>query len=133
MYVTIRMAGIVLLLLAIYGLIIWGLTLALRRLGVPSGRVIVLGCLIFGGGMGLWVVRAWPMDSIMLINLPAVLAGDAIYRWTIQIWGNPASSQAHYTIPWISRIPQVYFLTSMVIWGILGLLAQLAHNRRHQI
>lgn len=133
MYVGIRMAGMILVLLAIYGLIIWGLALALRRLGVLSGKVAVLGCLIFGGGMGFWVVRAWPLDSIMLMDLPAVLAGDAIYRWTIQIWGNPASSQAHFTIPWIYRIPQVYFMTSIVIWGILGLLAQLAHNRRHQI
>ncbi len=117
----------------IYGLILWGLASALRRLGVPSRRVILLAFLIFAAGTGIWTALVWPLDSATLVNLPAAFLGDALYQWSIRLIGDPASSQAHYTIPWVLRVPQVYVLVSFLVWGSLGLVIQLIRNRWPQI
>ncbi len=117
----------------IYGLILWGLASALRRLGVPSRRVILLAFLLFAGGTGIWAALVWPLDSATLVNLPAASFGDALYQGAIRLIGDPASPQAHYTIPWVLRVPQVYVLASFVVWGPLGLGIQLVRNRWFQI
>ncbi len=124
---------IILALFTLYGLIIWGLTLALRKLGVPPKMAIILGFLAFAAGAGSWASLAWPLDTITLINFPAVLLGDTLYQQSILYLGNPHASQAHYTIPWFLRVPQVHFTASIILWGLLGLVVQLTHNRRHQI
>ncbi|MDO8567242.1 MAG: hypothetical protein Q7R57_00845, partial [Dehalococcoidales bacterium] len=72
---------------------------------------------------------AWPLDVITLINFPAVILGETIYIESIQHIGDPHSSQAHYTIPWLLRIPQVHVLASMIVWGTLGFLIQFVRNR----
>ena len=67
-------------------------------------------------------------DNIFLPNIPGVLLGDEVYVHSIDFLGDPSSAQAHYTIPWILRIPQVYVPVSILFWGLLGLIIQVAHN-----
>ena len=117
----------------IYGLVLWGLTLALRKLRVPSKWAIALAFLIFAVGTGVWAAVVWPLDTSTLINLPASLFGDALYQWSIRYLGDLSSPQAHYTIPWLLRIPQVYVLASIIVWGLFGLVIQLVLNYRRQI
>jgi hypothetical protein len=123
----------ILVLFTVYGLVLWGLTLALRRLGVPSKGSIIIAFLIFAVGTGVWVALVWPLDSSTLLNFPASLFGDALYQWSIRYLGDPSSPQAHYTIPWLLRVPQVYVVASIILWGFLGLMIQLIHNHRRQI
>jgi disulfide bond formation protein DsbB len=119
---------VILVLFVFYSLIIFGLIIALRRLKVPAKIAIVLGFLIFSVISGLGVVWRWPDDISVMVNFPASLTGDWIYQVSIQYLGDPASSQAHYTIPWILRIPQVYVLASVLFWGLAGLLVQLIRD-----
>jgi hypothetical protein len=85
-------------------------------------KLIYIGCfLLFGIGVGF--ISVWfdnNTDTIFFVNIPGTVIGDGIYSGTIKLFGDPASSQAHYTIPWIFRIPQVYVLASGVFWGLLG-------------
>lgn len=119
---------VILVLFVFYSLIIFGLILALRRLEVPAKIAIVLGFLIFSVISGLGVVWRWPDDISVMVNFPASLIGDWIYQVSIQYLGDPHSDQAHYTIPWILRIPQVYVLASVLFWGLVGLLIQIIRN-----
>jgi hypothetical protein len=123
----------IVVLFVIYGLVLWGLILALRRLGIPSKGRIIIAFLVFAAGMGVWASLAWPLDMLTMINLPASLFGDALYQWSIRYLGDPGSPQAHYTIPWLLRVPQVYVLASIVFWGCLGLVLQLAVNLRNHV
>jgi hypothetical protein len=123
----------VLVVLVIYGLVIMVITSSLRVAGVPARVRTLLAFLIFGVGLGVWVSLAWPLDSVTLVNLPAVLFGDALYTCSIQYLGDPGSSQAHYTIPWLFRVPRIYFMASLVFWVGLGTLIQLIINNRQQI
>jgi hypothetical protein len=116
-------------LLAIYGVITLGLTAVLHRMRIPSHWAIVLSFLIFGVAGGLLSAWQWPLDSITILNLPAALLGPAVYNWTIQYFGDPSSSQAHYSIPWLFRLPQVFILVSVIFWGLLGSLFQIVYNR----
>ncbi len=120
---------VVVILFVIYGLVIGGLTLALRKLGVPSKWAIAFGFLLFSIGAGLWATQIWPRDTVVMVNFPAVLFGDVLYGGSIRYLGDPHSSQAHYTIPWFLRVPQVYFTASIILWGLVGLVIQLIHNR----
>lgn len=78
------------------------------------------------GLVGTW--WSYISDSPFLPNLPAVLLGDQIYILSVDIFGNPHSGQAHYTVPWLLRIPQVYVFVSFVLWGLFGLAVKLAHR-----
>ncbi len=114
---------------SIYSLAIFGLILVLRRLKVPMKIAIVSGFLIFGVAMGFGVAWLWPLNDIgVVVNIPAALIGVLIYQWSIKYLGDPSSFQAHYTIPWILRIPQVYVLASVLFWGLVGLLIQIVRN-----
>jgi len=66
----------------------------------------------------------WPKDPfyIFILNAPALCLGDLVYNSLISFFGNPSSPQAHYTIPWMFRIPQIYFFTSIVFWFIIGVI-----------
>jgi hypothetical protein len=90
---------------------------------------ILLGFLLFGLLMG-FLTALWSQlsDNIFLPNFPAVLYGDAVYEYSIILFGNPNFSQAHYTIPWLLRVPQVYVPVSMLFWGLCGLVIQLASS-----
>ena len=121
-----------LVLFAVYGLVLWGLTSVLHKLGVPAKGAIILSFLVFAVAAGVWATQIWPMDTVVMVNLPAVYFGDALYMWSIRYLGEPSSSQAHYSIPWLLRVPQVYVVASITVWGLLGMTIQLIHNRRYQ-
>lgn len=114
---------------AIYSLVILMLVLLLRKIGVPGGRAIILGFLIFGAVTGVLMAWAWPLDSSIYFNPFATYLGDQVYNLSIQYLGEMHSAQAHYTIPWLLRIPQVYVLTSMVLCGLVSLAFQWVYNR----
>ena len=114
---------------AIYGLVILGLVMAFRKMQIPSKKAIILGFLVFGTVIGFLTAWAWPADSSFYFNVFGALLGDQVYNLSIQYFGDIISPQAHYTIPWILRIPQVYVITSIVLYGSVGLLLQLAYNR----
>jgi len=87
-------------------------------------KVIITGFLIFGIAAGL--IAIWfreHTDMVFLLNIPGTLLGDAIYGLSIRIIGDPHSAQAHYTIPWLFRIPQVYVPASILFWGLIGTLS----------
>jgi hypothetical protein len=119
-----------LVLTATYGLVIWGLVAILRLRRVSPKRAIVLGFLVFGITTGLLVVWDWPLDRITYYNLFTVLLGNEVYQLSITVLGDPHSDQAHYTIPWFLRIPQVYLIVSAIFWGLLGLILQAAVNKQ---
>ncbi len=119
----------VLIFSAIYGLEIFGCIVLLRIMGVSAKWRIVLGFLIFGTVTGFLVILLWPQDNMLLVNLPAGYIGFQVYIWSIQLFGNPNSFNAHETIPWLLRIPQVYMLVSILFWGALGSVIQIAVNR----
>lgn len=77
--------------------------------------------LIYGVTIGYIsvVVRGW--DPILLFNGPAILVGDWVNKSAINYLGDPHSGNAGLTIPWVFGIRQVYFLTSIAFWGLIGL------------
>jgi len=114
---------------AIYGLVILGLVMAFRKMQVSSKKAILLGFPVFGIAVGFLTAWAWPADSSFYFNVLGALLGDQIHNMSIQYFGDIISPQAHYTIPWILRIPQVHVVTSIVLYGLVGLLLQLIYNR----
>ena len=95
-------------------------------MGVSSERRIVLSFPIFGTVTGYLVVRAWPSDIGVAINIFTNFLGYEVYHLSILYLAEPN----HYTIPWILRIPQVQFPVSIVFWSLLGALVQFIYNRR---
>jgi len=83
--------------------------------------IIMIGFIIYGIAVGF--IAVWfrqNTDTVFLLNIPGTLLGDAVYGLSIRFFGDPHSSQAHYTIPWLFRIPQVYVPISVLFWGLLG-------------
>lgn len=96
---------------------------------------ILIGFLAYGLIVG--VLSTWwqgVSDSIFLLNIPGVMLGDEAYHLAIRYLGDPSSPQAHFTIPWILRINQVYAPVSIIFWGLIGLVVQLIYNirKRHK-
>ena len=118
-----------LILLAIYSIVILGLVLLLRKMGVSGKRAIILSFLVFGAVTGILTAWVWPIDSSVYFNFFASLLGDQVYNLSIQYFGDSSSPQAHYTIPWILRIPQVYVIASLILCGLVSLPLQWASNR----
>ena len=124
---------IILLCLAIftaYGLAVFGIFAFLRRMDVSSSKAVFLSFLIFGSVTGFLLFKTWPSEGAIYISIPPAVIGDEIYSSSIRYFGDPSSAQAHYTIPWVLRIPQVYFFTSIGFWGVTGLIVQLVYNRK---
>lgn len=115
--------------LGLYGLVIAALAWMLRRLGVPGSRAILSGFLVYGLAAGILAVALWPMDTSVYPNVLASWAGDWIYMNAIDYIGDPHSDQAHYTIPWLLRVPEVYALASITVCGALGIAVQWLYNR----
>lgn len=128
-----KLVLVIAVLCIIYTAIIWGLIAVLRKVGVPGRLATLVSLLAFGVGMGLAAAWLWPLDTAAVVNMPASLLGDRLYVWTIALFGDPHSPQAHYTTPWIFRVPQVYVLASVLIWGTFGLIIQLIHNHWSRI
>ncbi len=86
-------------------------------------RIIIAGFIVYGTVVGF--IAVWfrqNTDTVFLLNIPGTLLGDTIYGLSIRSFGDPYSSQAHYTIPWLFRIPQVYVPVSILLWGLIGTL-----------
>ncbi len=85
--------------------------------------VIIVVFLLYGiivGFIAVWFRQH--TDMVFLLNIPGTLLGDAVYGLSIRFIGDPHSTQAHFTIPWLFRIPQVYVPASIFFWGLLGTL-----------
>ncbi len=71
--------------------------------------------LLFGiiiGFVTIWHDQRY--DTAFFLNLPGYLLGVAFHgSWTRFI------SEAK---PWIMRVPQVYVLSSLLFWGLIGIL-----------
>ncbi|KON31085.1 hypothetical protein AC482_01865 [miscellaneous Crenarchaeota group-15 archaeon DG-45] len=91
---------------------------------------VFAGFLIYGVAAGLSSYWWWHhADSPFLLNIPGDLLGYEAYDLSIKLLGDPSSPQAHYTIPWLLRIPQVFVPVSVLLWGMIGLAIQLAYGR----
>ena len=121
---------VVLILVAEYSLAIAVLAWLIRRLGASARRAVFLGCLAFGLLSGIAAALIWPLDVSALLNVPGVWLGDWVYTHAIEWIGDPHSSQAHFTIPWPLRVPQVYVLTSTGWCTLLGMVLQWPFARR---
>ena len=115
--------------LAIYGFVILGLVMAFRKMQVSSKKIILLSFLTLGTVMGFLTAWAWPADSSFYFNAFGAFLGDQVYNLSIRCFGDIISPQAHYTIPWVLRVPQVYVVASIVVYGLVGLALQLIYNR----
>ena len=90
---------------------------------------LLVGFLVYGIIVGMLSIWWWGYsDNVFFPNIPGMLLGEIVYNLSIKYLGNPYSSQAHYTIPWVLRIPQVYIPVSIFFWGILGLAIQKAYS-----
>ena len=104
---------------SIYVAAIRGFVVVLRWLKLPGA--VFFGFLAFGALSGLLAATLWPVDSSVFANVFAVLGGDRVYSAAIQYLGDSHSANAHETIPWVLRVPQVYMLVSVVLSGMAGL------------
>lgn len=114
--------------LLVYAGVVYGLVVVFRKMRVSSNKAILLSFLVFGAGAGFFLAWVWPDEGSLIVNIPAAFFGDEIYILSIRYFGDPSSAHAHYTIPWMLRIPQVYVIASIILWGLIGLLVQLAHK-----
>ena len=115
--------------MAFHSLLIIGLALVLLRLGASRRWAVLAAFVAFGAAAGIAAALLWPLDSCALVNPLGVLAGDWLYTAFIQAFGDPNSAQAHYTVPWLLRVPQVYVPASVALYAILGAVAQRLWNR----
>lgn len=89
--------------------------------------IIIIG---YGVAVTSFSVFEWPSEGIhFILNLPGNLLAESVYINSIELIGQPTSSQAHYTIPWILRIPQVIVPVSISFWVGFGVIIQLSYNR----
>ena len=73
-------------------------------------------------------------NNLLILNIPGMLIGDEAYSLSIGLLGDPSSNQAHFTIPWILRIPQIYVPVSIIFWGTFGLITRLCQRLiKHRI
>lgn len=94
---------------------------------------LLVGFLAYGVIVGFLSAWWWGhSDNVFFPNIPGVLLGDLAYDLSIRFLGDPHSSQAHYTIPWILRIPQVYVPVSVLFWGVMGLVIRTVLSRSRQ-
>jgi len=121
--------GIVVLLFSGYAVFIYVLSRLIPKSGIWGRWRLALATLVFAAVTGALLATApqgWDMG--VQINLPAAIVGNIIYELTITTLGDPSSPQAHYTVPWIFRIPQVYMLASLLIWAPTGFTLQFLAN-----
>jgi hypothetical protein len=86
---------------------------------------VLLGFLGYGVIVGLASIWWWHYsDNVLPLNIPGTVLGDVVYRYSIEYLGDPYSGQAHFTVPWILRVPQVYAPVSAMVWGAVGMALQ---------
>ncbi len=118
---------------AIYAFAILCCWALLGLLRVSAERRIFLSFLVFGTATGFLVALEWPQDSIYLYNFPAQFLGYEVYQRSIQLIGDPTADNAHATIPWFLRIPEVFVPVAILFWGLLGALVQYLVNRSRPV
>jgi hypothetical protein len=97
---------------------------------LPGKSKIRVGFLIYGVTVGLLNFWWWSIsDSLFLLNIPRELIGYQVYDIATRLLGDPFSPQAHYSIPWVLRIPQVFIPVSTLLWGVIGLSIQTGYIR----
>ncbi|MFA4837245.1 MAG: hypothetical protein WC749_14410, partial [Dehalococcoidia bacterium] len=111
------------------GICIVALALLFRGLGMSKRQIIFASFAAFGLLSGLMLASSKSSEGLQMVNIIGENLGERIYEFSIDHFGNPHSSNAHYTIPWLLRLPQVRLFTSVVPLSFLGLLAQLVYNR----
>lgn len=118
-----------LFLLLIYALPMAAFIFLLRALGAAKRRVIFISFSLLGLTLGLLSALSLNYKELMFnLNMPGMILGESIYVFAINHLGDPHSAFAHYTIPWILRIPQLYLLTTAAVWGLAGTVIQLVYN-----
>jgi hypothetical protein len=100
----------------------------LLKIGISERYIIFAGFAIFGLIAGTFSGLAEHREGLGLFNALGVYLGDEVYSYAINHFGDPHSFQAHYTIPWVFRISQVYLFTSVVSYSVVGLVIQIAYN-----
>jgi hypothetical protein len=88
---------------------------------------------LFGTVLGLASVFLWPKDLGVYLNIPGTAAGDWVYRFSIEAFGNPHSDQAHYSIPWMMRVPQIHAVVSPILYLLPGIAVQWVYNRVRRV
>lgn len=93
-----------------------------------------MGFLTYGVVVGLLSYWWWHIsDNLFLLNIPVELLGYKVYDISIRFLGDPFSPQAHYTIPWVLRIPQVFVPISVLFWAMIGLVIQTVRRRLEMV
>ncbi len=110
----------------IYLFFTFGVITTLNKMGVSQKYIFIISFVIVSFILGVAAAWTWPDEGAVWVNPLAVLLGDLIYRWSIAIIGNPSSANAHETIPWLLRVPQVYALVSLMLGAATGVIVQLA-------
>jgi hypothetical protein len=105
-------------------LLVW----LVHRAKMPSSRVIFISMSVFGLMLGLMSALAGNGELVFNLNVFGMSLGDITYSFFINHCGEPHSFYAHYTIPWLLRTPQIYLLTTVLIWSLAGILAQVIYN-----
>ena len=103
----------------------------------------LLAFLLYGAVVGALTMHSWldrngeTSPVLLLVNAPGVFLGDEAYVRSIDLIGDPRSDRAHTTIPRVLRVPYMYVASSMLSWGLVGLLVgwatSIARRRRRTI
>lgn len=86
-------------------------------------------------GLALGLVLGWEAASVYetsLFNPAGLVIGGEVYFRAIRTFGDPSSSNAHDTIPWLLRIPQVHVVVSVALWAAVGAACGWWINRRER-
>lgn len=113
-------------LLFIYGIWIFALVVAFRKLS--KNWAIFLGFLSFGIITSIFIVLPGRHEGMYFYNFPTTGLAEELHAWAyhhLLTNEEKESDIAARLIPWPFQYMQVYLLTSLVLWGGLGLIAQL--------
>ncbi len=145
---------------ALYGIIFtFGIAVAvilasyyiLTFMKIPKKIVIFLSFFICGAVKGYLAAEIWPNEGGIYFSVLGVLLGDEIYDRAprestgemictpvVILTPNGGSYEANYTechpvyrVKYsVLDLPNVYILSSIIIWSLFGLVAQIIYNRR---
>jgi len=100
--------------------------------------VVCVAFLLYGVVLGALTMDSWTERNgetsplLLLLNAPGVVLGDEAYVRSIDLIGDPHSACAHCTIPRVLRVPYVYVASSVLTWGVVGMLLGWATSRARQ-
>lgn len=96
-------------------------------MGISKQIVILTGFTLFGMLSGIFIIRTAGNESQYFENFPAVFLSN----WLHHFWWEQYA--IHYegfgfTVPWVLRSPQIYFIISIIFWTFSGLLIQFFYD-----